>query len=119
MDYESSTIEALTNKINSIPTFQSVFAPMKEIDGKFIADTSSRMFTEDFPWGLVIIRSYFEFFGIAAPMMDKVLKWYSEYMGLEWYKDGKFIGNDLRNTGDIRNYGNKTSRELIALYKSK
>ena len=117
--YESSTIEALTNKINSIPTFQSVFAPMKEIDGKFIADTSSRMFTEDFPWGLVIIRSYFEFFGIAAPMMDKVLSWYSEYMGLEWYKDGKFVGNDLKYTGDIRNYGYKTSRELIALYKSK
>lgn len=117
--YESPTIEALTNKINSIPTFQSVFAPMKEINGKFMADTSSRMFTEDFPWGLVVIRSYFEFFGIAAPMMDQVLKWYSEYMGLEWYKGGKFIGNGLRNTGDIRNYGYKTFQELIALYKSK
>lgn len=114
--YESPTISALTVKINSIPTFQSVFAPMKEVDSGYIADTSSRMFTEDFPWGLAVIRSYFEIFNIPAPTMDKVLGWYSDYMGLEWFVNGKFSGKDLITTGIIQNYGIRTKEELIALY---
>lgn len=60
--YESPTIQRMTAMINSIATFQSVYAPMKEQNGKFVADTDSRMFTEDFPWGLLVIRSYFDFF---------------------------------------------------------
>lgn len=115
--YESPTIQALTAKINSIPTFQTVFAPMKEVEGGYIADTTSRMFTEDFPWGLAVIRSYFELFGIEAPTMDKVLGWYADYMGLEWYVDGKFCGKDLAQTGVIQNFGIKTKEELMDIYK--
>ena len=115
--YESPTIEALTAKINSIPTFQTVFAPMKEVEGGYVADTTSRMFTEDFPWGLAVIRSYFELFGIAAPTMDKVLGWYADYMGLEWFVNGKFCGKDLAKTGIIQNYGIKSKEELLSLYK--
>jgi hypothetical protein len=75
------------------------------------------MFTEDFPWGLAVIRSYFEFFNIKAPTMDKVLGWYADYMGLEWYVEGKFCGKDLIQTGIIQNYDIKTKEELLALYK--
>lgn len=114
--YESPTIEALTVKINGIPTFQSVYAPMKECEGGYVADLTSRMFTEDFPWGLVVIRSYFEYFDVPAPMMDEVLKWYSDYLGYEWYLNGKFCGSDLKRTGDIRNYGISSKEELISLY---
>ena len=115
--YESPTIPALTAKINSIPTFQTVFAPMKETEGGYITDVTSRMFTEDFSWGLAVIRSYFEFFNIKAPTMDKVLGWYADYMGLEWYVEGKFCGKDLIQTGIIQNYDIKTKEELLALYK--
>jgi hypothetical protein len=114
--YESPTIHDLTLKINSIPTFQSVYAPMKEIDGKYYADTDSRMFTEDFPWGLLVIRSYFYYFDIEAPMMDRVLGWFSTYMGYDWYFGGKLIGKDLRNTGIINNYGIKDRKELLSVY---
>lgn len=115
--YESPTIEALTAKINSIPTFQTVFSPMKEVEGGYVADTTSRMFTEDFPWGLAVIRSYFELFEIAAPTIDKVLGWYADYMGLEWYISGKFCGKDLNATGVLGRYGIKSINELIDIYK--
>lgn len=114
--YESQTVQALTAKINSIPTFQTVYAPMKEVEDGYVADITSRMFTEDFPWGLAVIRSYFELYGIEAPTMDRVLSWYSDFMGLEWYVDGKFCGKDLAKTGVIQNYGIKTKAELLALY---
>ena len=115
--YESPTITAMTTKINSIPTFQTVFAPMKEVEGGYIADTSSRMFTEDFPWGLAVIRSYFELFGIKAPTIDRVLGWYADYMGLEWYVEGNFCGKDLNKSGVIQNYGITTKEELLAIYR--
>lgn len=115
--YESPTVQALTNKINSIATFQSVYAPMKEVENGFIADTSSRMFTEDFPWGLAIIRSYFDLFGIPAPTMDKVLGWYADYMTLEWYVNGDFCGKDLVRTGVVQNFGLVNSEDLIKIYR--
>ncbi|MDD6184483.1 MAG: NAD/NADP octopine/nopaline dehydrogenase family protein [Bacteroidales bacterium] len=114
--YESPTIQDLTTKINSIPTFQSVFVPMKMFDGKYYADTESRMFTEDFPWGLLVIRSYFDYFCLEAPVMDKVLSWFSDYMGLEWYENGKLTGKDLVHTGVIQNYGIQTKAELLRIY---
>jgi hypothetical protein len=114
--YESPTIQRMTAKINSIATFQSVYAPMKEQNGKFVADTDSRMFTEDFPWGLLVIRSYFEFFDIKAPVMDKLLNWYADYMGLDWYENGKLCGKDINVTGAIQKYGITTRSELMSLY---
>lgn len=114
--YESPTVPELTHKINSIPTFQSVYAPMVERDGKYYADTQSRMFTEDFPWGLLVIRSYFDYFNHKAPMMDKLLHWYSNYMGYNWFVEGKLKGRDLSGTGSLRNYGIKNRTELISFY---
>ena len=115
--YESPTIEAMTAKINSIATFQTVYAPMKPVENGYVPDLSSRMFTEDFPWGLAVIRSYFDYFDVPAPTMDKVLGWYAGYMGLDWYKEGRFIGHDLKNTGVIKNYGISTVKELLSIYQ--
>lgn len=115
--YESPTIQLMTKKINSIAAFQHIYAPLVEVEGGYCADTTSRMFTEDFPWGLVVIRSYFEYFGIPSPQIDEVLQWYSRYMGLEWFVDGKFCGKDLLKTGAIQNYGIKTKEDLLNKYQ--
>ena len=117
--YESPTVEDMTRKINSIATFQTVYAPMiPAVDdpSAFVADRSSRMFIEDFPWGLAIIRGFCEIIGTPAPTMDKLLSWYADYMGLEWYMDGKFCGKDLAGTGIPQNYGIHTKEELLSYY---
>lgn len=116
--YESYTIQEMTRKINSIPTFQSVYAPMKKnaSGSGFIADLSSRMFTEDFPWGLLLFRAYCEIIGTKAPTMDMVLQWYADYMGLEWYINGKLCGKDLKNTGIPQVYGICTKEKLLETY---
>lgn len=117
--YESPSIEALTKKINSIATFQTVYAPMKESSrnvGKYVADTGSRMFTEDFPWGLAIFRAYCELLNVKTPMMDKVLSWYANYMGVEWFVNGVFCGKDLKGTGIPKRYGIETKEQLLNVY---
>ena len=117
--YESLTVAAMTEKINSIATFQSVYAPMKESEenpGKFVADIESRMFTEDYPWGLAIFKAYCDFCHVETPTMDKVLGWYADYMGLEWYLNGAFCGKDLCKTGIPQRYGVKNKEQLLAVY---
>ena len=114
--YESPTIQAMTAKINSIATFQSVYAPMKEVEGGYVSDTSTRMFTEDFPWGLAVIRSYFDCFNIPSPTIDRVLGWYADYLGLNWFEKGKFCGKDLTQTGIIQNYGVNSVAHIIKTY---
>jgi hypothetical protein len=117
--YEAPTVEAMTAKINSIATFQTVMAPMKPspiTPGKFVANLESRLFTEDFPWGLAIIRAYCEIFGVETPTIDKVLGWYQQFVGVEYYVDGKFCGKDLANTGIPQNHGITTPEQVVALY---
>ena len=119
--YEAPTIEAMTKKINSIATFQTVMAPMKpsaDTPGTFVADTQSRLFTEDYPWGLAIIRAYCEIFGVKAPTIDRVLGWYADYLGLEYYVNGEFCGKDLVHTGIPQTHGISTPEQVLALYSA-
>ena len=54
--YESKTEEKFANKLKSIKSFKGIKAPMIKSKGKYIPDYESRYFTEDFPYGLLIIK---------------------------------------------------------------
>lgn len=73
--YESYDAESLCNKIASIPAFQNITSPMKEVEGGWIPDFESRYFTEDFPYGLTYIWQLAHENGISCPNIDKVYEW--------------------------------------------
>lgn len=73
--YESCDAGSLTRKISSIPAFQTISSPMKQVSGGWIPDFESRYFTEDFPYGLKLIVELAEEKGVKTPNMDKVLEW--------------------------------------------
>lgn len=73
--YESDDAESLTDKISSIPAFQNITSPMKEVDGGWVPDFESRYFTEDFPYGLAYIWQLSHEKGILCPNIDKVYEW--------------------------------------------
>ncbi len=101
--YESPTPEALTRKIRSIPSFQSIYAPFREEGDKYMADLSSRLFTEDFTYGLSLFRAYFHVYGLECPNIDKVLDWYYSYMG-----EG--------TRPSLADYGIRSRKDLAGLY---
>lgn len=117
--YESPDAAALTKKILSIPSFHDLLSPMKTAeDGKAKVDLSSRMFVEDFPYGLAIIRAFGEIFGIGMPTVDRVLGWYSEWVGAGYYVGGRFAGPGLKKTGIPQNYGIRTPSQVVELYRN-
>lgn len=73
--YESHDAESLTKKIASIPAFQNITSPMKEIDGGWMPDFESRYFTEDFPYGLKFIVEVAKEKNVNCPNLNKVLEW--------------------------------------------
>ena len=73
--YESHDEESLTRKIKSIPTFQNITSPMKEVDGGWVPDFESRYFTEDFPYGLKFIVELAKDKNIDCPNLNMVFEW--------------------------------------------
>lgn len=97
--YESGDADSLTRKIRSIEAFKNIEAPMKLVENGFIPDFDSRYFQEDFPYGLVIIKSLTEICNISTPNIDKVLKWGQFVMKKEYMVNGKLTGKDLFESG--------------------
>ena len=73
--YESTDAQSLTRKIQSIPAFQSITSPMKQVEGGWMVDFESRYFTEDFPFGLRWIKQLAECNYIETMEIDKVYEW--------------------------------------------
>ena len=73
--YESHDAASLTRKLRSIEAFQGILSPMKETAKGFVPDLNSRYFTEDFPYGLDLIRRLAKEKNIHTPVMDLVHRW--------------------------------------------
>ena len=73
--YESTDASSLTRKLRSIAAFQTIKAPMIQTKEGWIPDFESRYFTEDFPYGLQIVKDLAVQKYIQTPTIDKVLMW--------------------------------------------
>ena len=79
--YESSDAISLTRKLHSIAAFQTIKAPMKQTVKGFVPDFESRYFTEDFPYGLQIVKDLAQKHQIETPAIDRVLAWGNSKIG--------------------------------------
>ena len=97
--YESHDAQSLTDKIRSIEAFKGLKAPMKELDKNcFVPDWENRYFTEDIPFGLLIIKAFAAKNSIDTPSIDSVLEWAQSKMGKEYMVNKKLIGKDISET---------------------
>lgn len=73
--YESTDAPSLARKLRSIEAFKSIAAPMKKVDGGYVPDFQSRYFTEDFPYGLAIVRRLTHEHTVPSPTIDRIYEW--------------------------------------------
>lgn len=92
--YECSDAESLTKKMQSIEPFKTVQAHMIEVKDGYKVDASIRYFTEDIPFGMLLIKAFAEKTGTPTPNIDKVLYWAQNVMGKEYIVNGELIGRD-------------------------
>ncbi len=73
--YESYDATSLTRKIQSIPAFQSITSPMKQVEEGWVVDSESRYFTEDFPFGLRWIVETANKLSVKMKIIPMVYMW--------------------------------------------
>ena len=73
--YEVTDVKSLTAKIKSIDAFKDIASPMKKTATGWIPDFGNRYFTEDFPYGLRIIKEIAEKHNVCTPIISKVYNW--------------------------------------------
>ena len=73
--YESTDAISLTQKLHDIKAFQGIPSPMKEVEGGWIPDFTSRYFTEDFPYGMRFIVETAHEQNVAISTIETIYQW--------------------------------------------
>ena len=73
--YESTNAEEMTRKLRSIGSLSSILSPMKQVEGGWAPDYDSRYFTEDFPYGLRLIKDLAHQNNLPTTHIDLVYDW--------------------------------------------
>jgi hypothetical protein len=102
--YDSTNAQELTDKINSIPAFQEVRMPMIQAEKGLQPNLTHRFFEEDFPFGLVIIKSIAILVEVDTPFIDKVLSHFQVMMNKNYYTDTA-VGPDHTSSAGVSNFG--------------
>ena len=89
--YEVNSLQELTKKINSIPSFQKILAPMIPLKDKYILDKQSRYITEDLSYGTCFIKYLGNMLRIKTPYIDYAIKKLQPFLNSKFLEtNGKF-----------------------------
>lgn len=114
--YEAHSVEAMTTKIKSISSLSDITSPLIHRGKYYFLDADSRYFTEDFPFGLCVIKAFSLICGIETFTIDRVLKWYENVFKKEYYLNNQFCGKDLKCTSIPQNFGINTLSDVMKYY---
>lgn len=115
--YESPTPHDMTHKLQSIESFKAVRVPLKLDGNSYVPDLGSRMFVEDFPFGVCILKAFALILNIDTPVIDMMLDFYKRMSGIEYFKADGSYGKDILDTGIPQNFGLLTKEDIINYYK--
>lgn len=97
--YESDTPEKMTAKLKSIKAFEAVMVPLKQSEQGYVPDFESRMFVEDFPYGVCIIKDFALMTGTETPIVDMMLEFYRKLTGYTYFNPDGSYAKDIQTTG--------------------
>lgn len=78
--YEQSDAHTLSQKLHSIDSFKGIRMPVKETDGGWWPDLTSRYFLEDFGCGLKNYRELARKHKVDCPTIEKIYLWGEEFI---------------------------------------
>ncbi len=114
--YDSPTPEVMTKKLKSIESFKVVMAPLKKTHDGYFLDLSSRMFAEDYPFGICIIKDFARILNIKTPTVDILLDFYRNLSGHVYFNTDGSYTSEIKDTGVPGINGLNTKDKLIDFY---
>lgn len=92
--------------------------PLKEVaGGRVIPNVNTRLFFEDIPYGLCILKNLAELCGnFPTPGIDFMIEWHQQYMGITYLKNRQLTTcpKVISGTGTPKKYGLTTLAEVVS-----
>ena len=114
--YESPTPERMTQKLKSIESFKEVLVPLVQKEQGYVVDLNSRMFVEDYPFGVCIIKDIAKITGIETPTIDLLLEFYHQLSGHKYFNKNGSYTEEIVNTGIPGINGITALDDIITFY---
>lgn len=114
--YDAFTPDKMTKKLQSIESFKAVMAPLQKREGGYIPDLQSRMFIEDYPYGVCVIKAFAQIAKVETPIIDMLLNFYKCLSGNIYFNKDGSLGKDACNTGIPFLYNINSIEDLTQFY---
>ena len=109
----------MTRKLKSIRAFEAVKVPLSPTeDGAFLPNWNDRMFTEDYPFGVAIIKDIATMAGVQTPTIDTLLDFYRAQTGISYLNADGTSSKDAGASAMPRNFGLTDKEAFIEFYQS-
>lgn len=90
--------------------------PMVRDKDGYMVNVKARIFTEDIPFGLCVLKGLAEMLDIEVPFVTKAIEWHQKLMGVEFVVNGKLNKKMIQQTGAPQRFGFEDINSLIAHY---
>lgn len=110
--YEVPSLAALSAKIRGIRALRGRPLPLRRNGHGYVPDLSAYYFTEDIPYGAVVLRAIAEVTGVETPFLSEVVEWGGRILGLDLMREGRIAGPDAAHLPLPRHFGIDTIDEL-------
>lgn len=88
---------------------------IRERDG-FMINVKARIFTEDIPFGLCVLKGVAELLDIDVPFVTSAIEWHQKLMGKEFVRNGRLNMEEIAQTGAPQRFGFDSIEKLIDHY---
>ncbi|EQC33618.1 hypothetical protein SDRG_08723 [Saprolegnia diclina VS20] len=96
--------------------YQGCVTPLNEVSpGQFHPAVGSRLFWEDIPYGLCILKNMAEMLGnFPTPRIDFMIRWHQQFMGVQFLnEDSQLNPREIWRTGAPNKYGIHDIEDLV------
>ena len=114
--YESLTPEEMTKKLKNIESFKAVLVPLNNTEQGYTLDLNSRMFVEDYPFGVCVIKDFAIMTGVKTPTIDLLLNFYEQLSGHKYFENDGAYTKEINQTGIPGINGLSTVADIIKFY---
>lgn len=95
--------------------YSTLKIPVKKVEGGVIPDIDGRIFWEDIPYGLCILKNIAKMVYVKTPWINKMIEWHQQFMNKKYLVDDELVPEILGETGAPLRYGIKTIDQLLNL----
>lgn len=92
---------------------RGIKTPVREVEDGLTPNPDTRLFKDDIPYGLCILKWYAEMLKIDTPWIDTIVEWHQKLMRKEYIVNEKLLGKDAHECGTPASYGVQTLKEAV------